>query len=346
MKLYGRAKAGDPPLRRTPVRSDEQKRDRVASETPGSPLGLQNGAEQENLPQLFRILDAIGSAIWMLDDQSRILYFNKAAERLFHRSVAEITGRPCWEIVHDSMQILDCPTVRARASGNREKTELEFGERWLEVAVDVARDAAGRALGYIHIATDITARKQAEHRIKEQEEVYRIVSDFAFDWEYWVSPDGNLAYISPSCERITGYSASEFLKNPGLIERIVHPEDRERYWHHVAELAGEDHPTCQNLEFRVFTKAGEILWLEHNCQPVFSPDGAYVGQRAANRDISCRKRIETELQTSEQRLKALLEASTESAFLMTTNGHTSGGKPDDCGAVEYRSGEVAFGSSL
>jgi hypothetical protein len=36
-----------------------------------------------------------------------------------------------------------------------------------------------------------------ESRLKQSNQIYRILSDFAFDWEYWVSPDGNLVYISP-----------------------------------------------------------------------------------------------------------------------------------------------------
>lgn len=50
---------------------------------------------------------------------------------------------------------------------------------------------------------------------------YRTVAEFTYDWEYWETPDYALRYCSPSCERITGYSAPEFIGDPRLLQRIV-----------------------------------------------------------------------------------------------------------------------------
>ena len=50
-------------------------------------------------------------------------------------------------------------------------------------------------------------RKHADETLKKNEERFRIMADFTYDWEYWVGPDGQFIYVSPSCERITGYRA-------------------------------------------------------------------------------------------------------------------------------------------
>ena len=76
------------------------------------------------------------------------------------------------------------------------------------------------------IIHDISERKRLEGEVKQAAEKFRTVADFTYDWEYWIAPDGSLAYVSPSCERITGYCAEEFINNPGLIQKIVHTEDR------------------------------------------------------------------------------------------------------------------------
>ncbi len=44
-----------------------------------------------------------------------------------------------------------------------------------------------------------------DRELRRSEQRFRTVADFAYDWEYWVDPDGNYIYVSPSCERITGY---------------------------------------------------------------------------------------------------------------------------------------------
>ena len=53
--------------------------------------------------------------------------------------------------------------------------------------------------------------------MRESEARYRIVADYAYDWEYWVDAQGNFLYVSPSCERITGYSAEEFMADRDLM---------------------------------------------------------------------------------------------------------------------------------
>jgi hypothetical protein len=59
-------------------------------------------------------------------------------------------------------------------------------------------------------------KRVAEDRIKHRqaELKYRTVADFTYDWEYWADFDGKLPYVSPSCERISGYTAQKFIDTP------------------------------------------------------------------------------------------------------------------------------------
>jgi PAS domain S-box-containing protein len=129
----------------------------------------------------------------------------------------------------------------------------------------------------------------------ESEERFRTVADFTFDWEYWLSPEGNYVYVSPSCERITGYRPDEFRSDPQLLETIVHPDDRANVTEHLDAEPVEGskvHP----MEFRVVTRGGEERWLEHVCQPVYGLAGNYLGRRGTNRDITERRRAEEALE--------------------------------------------------
>ncbi len=135
------------------------------------------------------------------------------------------------------------------------------------------------------VQKDITERKRAEETLRESEEKYHTAIDFTYDCETWLSPEGNYVYVSPSCERLTGYSTDEFLKDPDLFEKIVHPDDREiypRHFHNKDDIVGP-------IDFRIIARNGEERWISHICQPVFSSDGRYMGRRASNRDITDRK---------------------------------------------------------
>ena len=141
---------------------------------------------------------------------------------------------------------------------------------------------------------DIIERKKSETALRESEEKFRNLVDWTYDCEQWQDPDGNLVYISPACERITGYSPEEFISDPKLLGRIVHPEDQEGYQNH-------DHTThaetgdITTIEYRIITRDGQERWIEHICRPIFRKEGFYLGRRISNRDISARKLAEQEI---------------------------------------------------
>ena len=61
-------------------------------------------------------------------------------------------------------------------------------------------------------------RKRREAtRLADSETRYRTVADYTHDWEYWSAPDGKLLYVSPSCERITGYAPQYFMETPHVF---------------------------------------------------------------------------------------------------------------------------------
>ena len=144
-----------------------------------------------------------------------------------------------------------------------------------------------------NLQKEMAERKQAEEALRESEKKYRLIADNADDWVYLVSPAGDLPYISPSCERLTGYSMAEFTAHPQLIEEIVYREDREaiaRHFSTVREAYRSDY-----LEYRIITKNGEVRWVSHACSPVYSQEGQYAGRRGTSRNITERKRAEDAL---------------------------------------------------
>ncbi|UCG13918.1 MAG: PAS domain S-box protein [Deltaproteobacteria bacterium] len=155
-------------------------------------------------------------------------------------------------------------------------------------------------------------RKLSENKLRESQEKLRTVADFTYDWEYWIGAEANFVYVSPSCERITGYRSDEFERNPGLLQAITHPDDRERFANH---LDGESEPEgALYLDFRIINRKGEARWIAHICQPAYGSDGRYLGRRASNSDITERKLAEAALRVSEERCRRITEAITDYIF--------------------------------
>ena len=108
--------------------------------------------------------------------------------------------------------------------------------------------------------------KQVEKALRESEELFRLVADSTYDWEYWLSPDGKYLYVSPACQRITGYPANEFQEDPKFLSKITHPEERDTVCRHLEESLASDE--VMHFDFRIITRGGEERWISHFCQPV------------------------------------------------------------------------------
>lgn len=143
----------------------------------------------------------------------------------------------------------------------------------------------------------------AEHKNAElmaSEEFYRTVAKYISNWEYWLDKNGNIAYISPSCQRITGYSFLEFIQDSELLYKIVHPEDHDIFSRHVDDYLFQD--TACNLDFRIIRRDGQQRWIAHNCRPVADCRGNSLGIYCSNRDITNRKKMEIDLSRQRQAL--------------------------------------------
>ncbi|HEX9078058.1 MAG TPA: ATP-binding protein, partial [Desulfuromonadaceae bacterium] len=131
------------------------------------------------------------------------------------------------------------------------------------------------------------------------------MSDFATDWIFWRMPDGTMAYSSPACETITGYTPAEIADDPDRVNKMIHEEDRDLWRHH----ASRHHDVSQegesvHLEFRIITKEGEIRWIGHTCRSIYGPNGEFMGVRGSNSDITEKKTAELALYTAMERAEA------------------------------------------
>jgi len=247
--------------------------------------------------------------------EGRVQSWNPAAERMFGYSAEEAFGQPIIELivppkaevreqVHRIAEGLTQDQQRSRAEHeNKRKDGSTLLCRWFNTPLT---DEAGHPLGVASMALDVTEIQRATEALMESEHRFRTVADFTYDWEYWIAQDGSLPWMSPSCERITGYSVEAFQRDPDLLIRICHPEDRALLREHVHEALAEG--GVSPVEFRIRHRDGRQLWISHICAQVSGPQGEPQGRRVSNRDITDRKTAEKDLvEASRQRL-AMLEA--------------------------------------
>ena len=120
---------------------------------------------------------------------------------------------------------------------------------------------------------------------REEKEKYQLISDYALDWEYWISPKGGFKWLSPSCNDLTGYTVNEFFNDPDLFFKIIYPEDESKIRQFLRD-SNSFMQIGQSIEFRLLTRTKQLRWCELNSKAVFDRLGSYLGQRGSIRDIT------------------------------------------------------------
>ena len=264
-------------------------------------------------------LSSIGDAVIATDVYGNVTFLNKVAEDLTGWTLRIAEQRSLKEIFNiineKTRRKVESPVVRVLKEGmviGLANHTILVRKDGSEVPIDDSgapiKDEEGNITGIVLVFRDITERKKSEDATHESETKFRTVADFTYDWEYWIAPDGSFVYVSPSCERITSYKAEEFLKDPGLLKRIVHPEDEFLVDSHFDLISSDE---LHDVDFRIITRDGEARWISHACKAVFDDEGKWMGRRASNRDITDRKQMQAKLEEYSKHLEDLVKERTK-----------------------------------
>jgi len=226
-------------------------------------------------------------------------------------------------LVHPDDRETAMNAMRRHLDGTSDKYEVEYriltksGQyAWFfDTGSVMERDMKGNPLKVTGLVVNITESKNAIEALQDSETKFRMVADFAYDWEYWLGRDGQIIYMSPSCERISGYTTLEFQADKQLLSKIIHPEDHKLMDEHLIRTCSEEYShDTEDFDFRIVKKDGSVAHIAHLCRPVFDSKGNFLGRRISNRDISARKRADEALNNERLLLRTLIDNIPDSIY--------------------------------
>lgn len=151
--------------------------------------------------------------------------------------------------------------------------------------------------------------------LSESESKFHAIADFTYGWESWLGPDGNLVWVNPSVERVTGYSPEECMNMTNFPSCLAVQEDIERV-HLACNAALHGLSQGEYFEFQLRRKNGLVIWLVVFWQPIYGTGGEPQGIRTSMLDITERKESEIVLHNALAELKRTDEARTLSLSSM------------------------------
>jgi PAS domain S-box-containing protein len=154
------------------------------------------------------------------------------------------------------------------------------------------------------LTKEITVRIEAESRLRQSEELHRFLAEHMADVISLM--DGNMKrlYISPTCEKLYGYSADEILGMPGPLS-LVDPDFQAMVGHRLLEMFQTK--TFTSYIYKVQRKDSRTFWAEANINPILDPVTSEVKNMiSVVRDISDRKKNEENLAENARQKEYLL----------------------------------------
>jgi PAS domain S-box-containing protein len=116
------------------------------------------------------VFNAIPDLIAILDNNHRVVMINQAMEKKLKRSCNECVGDLCYRIVHQSETPPDnCPHKQLLIDGLEHKSEINEDNLGgcFDVTASPIKDVNGTVLGSVHVAHDITNRKEMEEKLEK-----------------------------------------------------------------------------------------------------------------------------------------------------------------------------------
>jgi PAS domain S-box-containing protein len=258
--------------------------------------------------RLALLLDAVVDyAIYMLDRDGRVATWNSGARRFKGYEAAEIIGRHFSTFFTAEDRAADLPGHILGTAANEGRFEDEGwrvrkdGTRfWAHVVVDTVRDEQGTVIGFAKITRDITAKKEAERKLFESEQRFRMLVQGVRDYAiYMLDPDGFITNWNPGAETIKGWMADEII---GMhFSRFYTEEDRAR---NEPARALETARTKGKYEIEGWRvrKDGTRFWANVLIDPIFDENGKLTGYAKVTRDISDRRKAQEELEEARSAL--------------------------------------------
>jgi two-component system cell cycle sensor histidine kinase/response regulator CckA len=269
-------------------------------------------ASESEMRALFA---AMTDVVIVLDAGGRYLKVAPTNPSYLYRPPAELVGKTVHEVFPEEQADFFLAHVRRALSEGRKHNveyllQIEETEIWFDGCVSpMSHDSV------LWIARDITERKRAEEALRESEERYRLMFE-SNPQPLWVYDLETLRFlaVNEAAVRHYGYSREEFLAM--TVRDIRPPEDVPALMENVANVRGgfDEAGTWRHRK-----RDGGVIDVEINSHELM-----FAGRRAelvlAN-NITERKRVERELQQSEERYRDLVENAHDIIYTQDLEGN-------------------------
>jgi PAS domain S-box-containing protein len=275
--------------------------------------------ENEKHPELFlykSLFKASQDGIAVALDGDILIANDSFAEIFGFEKSEDVYNKNLLDFVSDDDVLKVSEYFRLKENKKNGPDRFEFlakkkDESYFHAELSVAIFISNERKYLVVVARDVTERKRAQKIIRESEQKYRNITENIDDFLYTFERSGK--YLRPlfyttSVEKVTGYTQSDFLSDPKLFLKVIHPDDFTKLKKKLATLWSSGFHSSSELEFRIINKLGNLVWVRNKVNIIRDAKGGIQRIYGLVSDITLRKRAEEELKESAENLKKLNDA--------------------------------------
>jgi PAS domain S-box-containing protein len=263
-----------------------------------------NVALRESEERFRGLSDATFEGI-AISENGRVLETNRAFAELFGYERSEVVGMNVLDFVASESHELVRRNISSLSREPYEAIGLKKDATTFDVEVHGKTSSHRNHIVRVTAIRDITERKEAERRLREAEERYRTLVENAPAVVYIDRMDevSSALYMSPQAEEMFGYPVDEWLTDPELFVKLLHPEDKEAVLaeHLRTDATGEKF----DMEYRLIARDGRVVWVRD--ESVIIQDEEEPFRQGILLDITERKEAERKYREAETRYQTLIE---------------------------------------
>ena len=262
-------------------------------------LDITRHVEHEQALSVAAVAFDTHEAIVITDRDSRILRVNRA--------FCDITGYEADEVIGKTPALLSSgrqdqafyaemwAILRAKGRWTGELWDRrKNGEIFPKhLTITAVPGESGEIAFYVGTFSDVTARQQVEKALHEAKEKFQSLVESSSDWIWEVDANGVYTYASPKVRDLLGYEPDEVIGKTPFD--FMHHEEKMRVGRILQDAIGEKKPFSA-IENSNLHKDGHLVILETSGVPVFDKAGTLCGYRGVDRDITDRKRYESQIE--------------------------------------------------
>ncbi len=268
-------------------------------------------ALRESEELLKSTIEATADGILVVDEDGKILHANKRYAQIWNipnELLETRDDRKLLDYVLD--QLLYPDEFLAKVQKLYQSMDEDFDTIYFKNGQMLERKSCPlmrnkEISGRVWSFRDVTEQKQALKALQKSEERHRIYFENVSDAIFSIDPDYKIINISPSVEKLLGYTPEEMTGKPIQDLNVLAPDSLEKAFSDIMKvLSGKRIPYSQ---YEFISKDGTRKFGEVSASPL-TRDGKVVAMVSVARDITERKSMEDALKQSKEQYRIVLEA--------------------------------------